>query len=75
MTKKAKRNEIVFPDGDFRSDFIWASRMARRDLALFWEGNEGRLLDALHTLSEKLERTDLEKEYLRSVLYNPHRDF
>ena len=68
MTEKAKRNEIVFPDRDSRFLLIWASRIARQDLDQFWKGNEGRLLDALHTLSEKQDRTVLETEYLHSVL-------
>ena len=73
MAKKSDR-KIIFPSGDPGADCAWAARIGQRDLALFWQGDEERLMDTLQTITAKRDRTDVEKAYLWSVICAPYRE-
>ncbi len=74
MVKKSDRKTVIFPSGDPCADCMWAARIGQRDLALFWQGDEERLMDTLHTITAKRDRTDVEKSYFWSVICAPYRE-
>ena len=74
MATKSDRKTVIFPVGHPGADCAWAARIARRDLALFWQGDEDRLLDALHTITAKRDRTNVDTAYLSSVICAPYRE-
>ena len=65
MAKKINRS--VFPDV---ADVNSVGRLAVRDLELFCDGIEEPLMDTLHTITGKQNRTRLEHTYLQYVLNN-----
>ncbi len=74
MAKTSVRKTVIYPSGHPGADCAWVARIAQRDVALFWQGDEERLMDALHTITAKRDRTNVETAYLSAVICAPYRE-
>ena len=69
MTKKGNSSESIFPNsGNDDADAAWATIVAKLHLELRDWDNDSRLVETLHAVTGKEERTTAEYVYFSEVI-------
>ncbi len=69
MSNASRNDETVFPSNEnSAANCAWAVLVAVRDLELLSLGSDERLMETLHIITGKKDRSDAESTYLHLVL-------